>query len=67
MYNKVIQIQNNAKLNTLLYADDKIIISNLEDNLQRGVFILNNISKSFDMKIACSKSKIMAFLRQHPI
>jgi hypothetical protein len=37
IYNKGIRIQNNTKLDTLLYADDQIIISNSEDNLQRGV------------------------------
>jgi aromatic ring-opening dioxygenase LigB subunit len=56
MYDKGIQIQNNTKLNTLLYADDKIITSNSDENLQRGVFILNNILKSSDMKF---------FLGQH--
>jgi phosphate-selective porin len=42
VYNEGIRIQNNTKLNTLLYADDQIIISNSEDNLQRGVHMLNN-------------------------
>jgi hypothetical protein len=67
IYNKGIRIQNNTKLNTLLYADDQIIISNSEDNLQRGVYMLNNILKDFKMKISCSKSKTMAFLGQQPV
>jgi hypothetical protein len=43
MYNKGIQTQNYTKINTLLYAEDKIIISNSEDNLQGGEIVLNNI------------------------
>jgi hypothetical protein len=66
-YNEGIRIQNNTKLNILLYANNQIIISNSEDNLQRGVYMLNNILKYFKMKISCSKSKAIAFLGQQPV
>jgi hypothetical protein len=67
IYNEEIIIQNNTKLNTLLYANDQIIISNSEDNLQRGVHMLNNILKDFEIKIPCGKSKTTAFLGQQPV
>ena len=31
------------KINALLFAEDKVVISDSEDNLQRGVFTLQNI------------------------
>jgi hypothetical protein len=49
---------------TLLYADDKIIISNSGDDVQREEFLWNNILKYFDMNISCRKSKKMACIRQ---
>ncbi|KAJ4434368.1 hypothetical protein ANN_22927 [Periplaneta americana] len=54
-------------LNTLLYADDQVIISNSEDNLQRGLYTLNEILKDFGMEISAQKSKVMAFLGQDPV
>jgi len=35
---------NHYKINTLRFADDKAQIADLEDNLQRGVFTLQNIA-----------------------
>jgi hypothetical protein len=49
---KGINVQNNTKLNTILFADDQVIIANSEDNLQRGVFTLNNTLNRFGMTIA---------------
>jgi hypothetical protein len=55
------------KLNTILFADDQVIIANSEDNLQRGVFTLNSTLKRFGMTISCKKSKVMAFIGQEPV
>jgi hypothetical protein len=36
---------NNIEINTLLFADDQVILSNSEDNLQRVIHRLNVIRK----------------------
>jgi hypothetical protein len=51
IYTKGINVQNNNKLNTILFADDQVIIANSEDNLQRGVLTLNR----FGMTVSCKK------------
>ncbi|KAJ4428897.1 hypothetical protein ANN_25891 [Periplaneta americana] len=48
-------------------TDDQVIISNSEDNLQRGLYTLNKILSDFGMEISAKKSKVMAFLGQDPI
>ena len=42
--------------NTLLFADDQLIISDTEDNLQRAVYLLYNISKEDNLEIATEKT-----------
>ncbi|KAJ4427887.1 hypothetical protein ANN_23895 [Periplaneta americana] len=61
IYTSGIKITSALTLNTLLYADDQVIISNSEDNLQRGLYTLNEILKDFGMEISAQKSKVMAF------
>lgn len=67
IYTSGIKITSALTLNTLLYADDQVIISNSEDNLQRGLYTLNKILKDFGMEISAQKSKVMAFLGQDPV
>jgi len=55
------------EINTLLFADDQVIIADLEDNLQCGVFTLQNIAKNFGREMSPEKSKTMAFLGQDPV
>jgi hypothetical protein len=38
--------------NTLLFADEQFIISDTEDNLQKAVYLLYNISKEYYLEIA---------------
>ena len=38
--------------NTILFADDQFIIYDTEDNLQRAVYSLYNISKEYNLEIA---------------
>jgi hypothetical protein len=38
-------ISTKAKINTLLFADDRVIVADSEDNLQREVFTLQNVAK----------------------
>ena len=43
--------------NTLLFADDQFIISDTEDNLQKAVYLLYNISKEYTLEIATKKRR----------
>jgi hypothetical protein len=44
--------------NTLLFADDQLVIADTEDNLQRVVYLLCSISKEYNLEIATSKTKV---------
>jgi len=48
-------------LNTLLFADDQFIISDTEENLQKAVYVLYNISKEYNLEIATKKTKLFGF------
>ena len=47
--------------NTLWFADDQFIISDTEDNLQKAVYLLYNISKEYNLEIATKKTKLFSF------
>jgi hypothetical protein len=36
-------LANNLILNTILFADDQVIVASTEDDLQRAAYTLNNI------------------------
>jgi hypothetical protein len=48
-------------LNALLFADDQIVLADLEENLQRTVFSLNNIAKEYNLRISTKKTKVLGF------
>ena len=48
--------------NTLLFADDEFIISDTEDNLQKAVYLLYNLSKEYNLEIATKKTKVFGFV-----
>jgi len=48
--------------NTLLFADEQFIISDTEDNLQKTVYLLYNISKEYTLEIATKKTKVFGFV-----
>ena len=58
-------LNRNLYLNTLLFADDQEIIQDSEDKLQISVYILNQMSKDYKLKISTDKTKIMAFKGKH--
>ena len=58
-------LKRNLYLNTLLFADDQLIIQDSEDKLQKSVYILNQMSKDYNLKISMDKTKIMAFKGKH--
>jgi len=48
--------------NTLLFAENQFIISDTEDNLQKAVYLLYNISKEYNLEITTKKTKIFGFV-----
>jgi hypothetical protein len=48
--------------NTLLFADDQLIIADTEDNLQKAVYLLYSISKGYNLEIATGKTKVFGFV-----
>jgi hypothetical protein len=56
-----IMLKRNLYLNTLLFADDQVIMLDSEDKLQKSVYILYQMSKNYNLKISTDKTKIMAF------
>jgi len=57
--------KRNFYLNTLLFADDQVIIQDSEEKLQKSVYILNQMNKDYNLKISTDKIKIMAFKGKH--
>jgi hypothetical protein len=58
-------LNRNLYLNTLLFADDQEIIQDSEDKLQKFVYIINQMSKDYNLKISTDKTKVMAFKGKH--
>jgi hypothetical protein len=52
-----IQLGSGKMIQTILYADDQVIIAESVDELQIAVNKLNRIVKKYDMKISASKTK----------
>jgi hypothetical protein len=50
-----------TKINSLRYADDKVLIAESKDNLQRGVFTLKSIATNFGVEIPPETSGKMVF------
>jgi len=48
--------------NTLLFAYDQFIVCDTEDNLQKAVYLLYNISKEYNLEIATKKTKVFGFV-----
>ena len=53
-----IMLKRNVYLNTLLFADDQVIIQDSEGKLQKSVYILNQMSKDYNLKISVDKQKL---------
>ena len=58
-------LKRNLYLNTLLFADDQVVIQDSEDKLQKPLYILNHMCKDYNLKIFTDKTKIMAFKGKH--
>ena len=62
-----IKLCDNIYVNTLVFADDQIIIQENEENLQKSMYLLNKICQSYNFKMSVKKTKIMAFKGKDPI
>ncbi|KAJ4442157.1 hypothetical protein ANN_12023 [Periplaneta americana] len=62
-----IQINRNTVLDTLMFADDQVIIAKTEDALQRAIYNLQITASDFNMKISKEKTKVMAFSGENSI
>jgi hypothetical protein len=59
-------LKDTVALNTLPFADDQIIPQESGNELQRRSFHVNNICKSYNLKILIMRTKIMVFKRKYP-
>lgn len=62
-----LKISKKTHINALLFADDLAIIQETEDDLQRSLHQLNNLCKTYNMKISYNKTKVMAFKGTYPV
>ena len=62
---KSIQLNNRKLVNTILYADDQILMATSEDDLQTMLHYLNLIARKYKMTISSTKTKSMAMWGNH--
>jgi transcription initiation factor TFIIIB Brf1 subunit/transcription initiation factor TFIIB len=55
-----IELSKNQQLSTLLFADDQVIIADMEDNLQKAAHKLNRLVTEYGLTISVQKTKSMA-------
>lgn len=67
VYTKASKLSTTTNINTLLLADDQVIIADSLDHLQKGVFTWQNTSKNFGVEISAEKSDMMAFFGEDPV
>jgi hypothetical protein len=58
---KGIELNNRKLVNTILYADDQILMATSEDDSQTMAHHLNVIARKYKMTISSTKTKSMAF------
>jgi hypothetical protein len=51
----------------LLFADDQVIISNIEDNLQKAAYKLNKIITQHGLTTFVEKTKLKEFKGREPV
>ena len=60
-----IQLNNRKLVNTILYADDQILMATSEDDLQIMSQHLNLIARKYKMTISSKKTKLLAMCGKH--
>jgi hypothetical protein len=63
--NKGIQLTNSKIINTILYADDQILMATSENELQTIAYCLNLIARKYKLNISNSKTKSMTICGNH--
>jgi hypothetical protein len=61
------EIHNDTVLNTLLFSDDQVLLSESEDDLQTALYILIKNIRQFGTKISPLKSTVMTFKVEVPV
>jgi hypothetical protein len=51
IYPKGVASSTSTKINIPMFADDQVVIANSEDNLQSGVFTLQNVAKNYGVEL----------------
>ena len=54
-----IVLKRTIHLNTLLFADDQVVIQDSEDKVQKSVYVLKQMSKDYKLKISRNQTKTM--------
>ena len=61
------KLSKNQQLSTLLFADDQVVIADMEDNLQKAAHKLDQIITEYGLTISVQKTKSMAFKGRDPV
>jgi hypothetical protein len=59
-------INRNVNIDTMLFADDQVLLAKSEDYLQYSVHNLNKIAFEFYTELNEEKTKVMAFREMEP-
>jgi len=62
---KGIRLNNRKLVNTILYADDQILMATSKDDLQTMAYHLNLTARKYKMTISGTKTKAMATWGNH--
>lgn len=62
-----IHIAPNFIFKTMLFADDQIVVSRTESELQRAVYELQKVCEKYNFKISLNKTKTMAFQGKYSV
>jgi hypothetical protein len=62
-----ISINRNVNIDTMLFADDQVLLAKSEDDLQYSAHNLNKIASKFSRGINTEKTRVMDFRGMEPI
>jgi len=57
-------VLNSQKITSLMYADDMVILSHSQTDLQKGLYLLETYCNKWQLEVNISKTKIMVFNQQ---
>jgi hypothetical protein len=62
----IFQLTETLNIDTMLFADDQVLLAKSEDDLQYSVHNLNKIASEFSMEINEEKTRVMTFREMEP-